>query len=588
MNEVTEERPVLRLVPLAKNVVGPAAKQIFLIEGDATQGPVDLEIPAGVQFPDPWRYDQHPFRLKVLHFNDLHGHIAHLTRNGNNPIFSKMAGYIRQAQSASQEDPYAGVLSFSGGDDIVGSPFYILTGGKVENYQVHASYRLFTKAGVDATVIGNHEFDLGLDLLAHAIRSDAGFPVLSANLRPTAQLQGLCYPAAVFAFKGIRVGVIGLTTSAENRSRAGSEFEIVDPLPVMNRLLPLIRPLSDVVILLSHLGRSLRSGYTGDVELAQQLPKGSLDLIIGAHTHDSLNENGLDVSNVVNGIPIVQAGSNGRCLGEVDIVLRNTPIVAHLGLQYTEALPVDAGFEEKYVQPLLERIRPYLELQLGKVSPDCEINTNDCCDDAAYGELALHNFVTDSLVLRSRVHGYEVDLAMLEASAIRDGLQPGGILTNGDWLQVMPYPDTLVICTMTGAELYELIRDNACRIDLAGEPHIERGFLHFSQEIRYRIRLDAVRSKIQAFDIQIGGLPIEKCLNYTYRVACTSFFRGLSRRWEEIALSQMPVLVFHPEEAQGVDTGLFVGELVLERIRQLGGISPQNGAVRDSRMIVCW
>jgi 5'-nucleotidase / UDP-sugar diphosphatase len=465
-----------------------------------------------------------------------------------------------------------------------------LAGNDLASYQIHAGYHLYSKAGIDAANVGNHEFDLGLDLLAHAIRTDASFPVLAANLRPTPQLEGLCYPAAIFIVKGVRVGVIGLTTPAHNRSRRGSKYELVDPIPVMKRLLPIVRSLSDVVILLSHLGQSLKStaapvNIAGDVELAQNLPYGSLNLIIGGHTHDTLNENGLDFNNVVNGIPITQAGSNGRFVGEVDVVLRNGPILAHLGLNNTSELAGDAFFENTHVRPLLERIRPHLEKRLGSVVENSEQLTNDCCDEAAYKESAWHNFVSDGLVARARAHGFEVDLAVLDASALQGGLEPGKEFTYGDWLRIMPYTDTLVLFTLSGSELYNLIQDNSRRVDISGEPHIERGFLHFSKEIRYRIQINPRRSKIQAVDIQVAGVPIERAMNRIYQIACTSYFRGPARHWEAQTNPGIPLMIFHPKNAHGVDTGLFVRDLILEHIRQHNGITQQGGAVQDGRVI---
>jgi 5'-nucleotidase / UDP-sugar diphosphatase len=591
MKKVAAGRQVLRLIRGTEYPTVTDERQLFLLKGDPTRGPVSLEISKEAQIPALWRFDSRPFRLKILHFNDLHGHISHIVRNGNIPVFSKIASRIRQARLMCQNDPYAGVLVFSGGDETVGSPFEILNGSDPENYQIHASYHLYSKTGIDAAITGNHEFDLGLDLLAHAIRTDANFPVLSANLRPTVPLDGLVYPAAIFVIKGVRIGVIGLTTPAEIRSRPHSEFEIVDPIPVVKRLLPILRSLTDVVIIVSHLGQSLKSSVStvqsaGDVELAQSLPFGSVNLIIGAHTHDPLNENGLDLKNFVNGIPITQAGSNGRYLGEVDIVLRNAPIAAHFGLIHTEELPVDTAFEESYVRPLLERIRPYLEKRLGSMVESSDPVGDGCCIDAAYNESALHNFVTDGLVARSRAHGLEADFAMLEASGIQGGLEPGMDLTYGDWLRVMPYTDTLVLCTLTGSELYDLIQDNSRRIDISGEPHIERGFLHFSKEIHYAIQINPIRSHIRAVDIQVGGRPIETEMDRTYQVACTSFFRGLARRWEEQSIANMPVMGFYPENAHGIDTGFFVRDLILEHIRQYNGITRQGGALRDGRMIV--
>ncbi len=33
-----------------------------------------------------------PFRLKILHLNDLHGHLAHLTPDGHEPLFARRRG----------------------------------------------------------------------------------------------------------------------------------------------------------------------------------------------------------------------------------------------------------------------------------------------------------------------------------------------------------------------------------------------------------------------------------------------------------------------------------------------------------------
>ncbi|MDR3577670.1 MAG: bifunctional UDP-sugar hydrolase/5'-nucleotidase [Anaerolineaceae bacterium] len=590
MNKVAERREVLRLICGKSNPAEAECGQLFLLQGDATRGPVKLDPSAAGQIPVLWQYNDRPFRLKILHFNDLHGHFLHIDRKSDIPVFSKIAAYIRQTRLAYQDDPYAGVLVFSGGDEIVSSPFEMLTGSDLQTYQTHAGYQLYSKAGIDAAIFGNHEFDLGLDLLAHAIRTDASFPLLCANLRPTPLLEGLYSPAAIFTVRGVRIGVIGLTTPAQKRGRRSPKYEVVDPIPVMKRLLPVVRSLSDVVIVLSHLGQSLKSAtapvhIAGDVELAQSLPFGSVNLIIGAHTHDPLNETGLDLNNLVNGIPIAQAGSNGRYLGEVDIVLRKAPILAHLSLHHTQELPEDAAFEERYVRPLYDRIRPYLERRLGSVEENGALMTSVCCMDASYKESVWHNFICDGLVTRCRAQRLEVDFAMLEASAIQSGLELGQEFTIGDWLRIMPYADTLVLCTLTGSELYELIQDNARRIDISGEPHIERGFLHFSKEIRYRIQVNPLRSQIQAVDIQVGGEPIEKEMDRTYQVACTSFFRGLARHWENQKHNGLPLLIFHPENAQGIDTGWFVRDLIMDHIRQYNGITQQGGAVQDGRMV---
>lgn len=57
-------------------------------------------------------------------------------------------------------------------------------------------------------------------------------------------------------------------------------------------------------------------------------------------------------------------------------------------------------------------------------------------------------------------------------------------------------------------------------------------FLRFSSNIRYRIKVSPFRSEIQATDILFDGVPIEKLIDRSFSIVCTTFFRVLARRWE--------------------------------------------------------
>jgi 5'-nucleotidase/UDP-sugar diphosphatase len=584
---------MLTLVRGIPNPNGADQAELYLLKGDVTSGPIERIILAeGVTLPKTWKYERQPFRLNILHFNDLHGNVTQIDRvHGNNPIFSRIVTHIKRIRRADAANPYGASLVFSGGDDIIGSPFDELVGDRPENYQVHAGYRLYSQAGVDAGIFGNHEFDLGATLLSHAIRTDARFPLLSANLINLPPLEGLYYPAAVFVVKGLRIGVIGLTTPAELRDRGGLGSSILNPIPVVQNLLPALKPLTDLIIILSHLGKSLSSvtapvREAGDIELANSLPYGYVDLIIGAHTHDALNELGLQVDNVVNGIPIVQAGYGGRYLGEAHIAVRNAPIVVDVHLNFIPHIPADEAFERVYVEPLIEKIQPALKFSLGRVLDSWEITDEAGCDDCAYSESALHNFITDGLLEQYRALGNSADFAMLDSAGLRARLQPGTELTYGDLLQALPYADTVVVCQISGAELRNLIQDNARRIDISGQPHINRGFLHFSKEIRYQVKMGVRRHEITAENITVNGMSLEQLLDKNFSFICTSFLRGFAVPWEEQAGKEMELFIIRARILNGHDTGVYVRNLIVEHIKKYGGVTEQAGARRDGRLQV--
>jgi len=373
----------LKLIKGIPNPTGARDVQLFLFSGDPTRAPIRKIIPDNdVTLPPPRKdLSSHPFRLKVLHINDLHGHISRFTTCGAWPVFSKIAHRLREVRKIRSDSRYSAVLAMSAGDDLVGAAFDELLGDGPDNYIVHAGYRLYSAAGIDVGTLGNHDLDMGTQLLAHAIRQEAHFPLLSANLVGSHRLANLCKPAALLVVKGVRVGIIGLITPAGIKSQLDTGLHIINPIQVVRNMLPALRPLCDVIIILSHLGYSLESSIAavseaGDVELARSLPPGSAHLIIGGHTHNVLNEQGLSAYNIVNGIPIVQAGTLGRFLGEVDITVRRRAAVTNVRLTPTADLLVDETFEKQEVQPLVDLARPLFARKLGRVIDHYDLTTD--------------------------------------------------------------------------------------------------------------------------------------------------------------------------------------------------------------------
>ena len=286
----------------------------------------------------------------------------------------RIAGFIRRARDECAGRSDAGVLVLAGGDDLIGGVLAELAGTRPDQFHCNPAYRLYSLAGVDARGIGNHDLDWGLGMLSLCATQgcathdfamhNCAFPLLSANLKPApwAQTAGIA-PSAVLTINGLRVAVIGLTTQGEIKHAVPGEFEIGDPIPAVLDLLPGLRAQSDLIVVLSHLGRSAAErgavvSGVGDVELATALPPGEVQVIVGSHTHTILNEHGLDPANVVNGAVIVQAGSHGRYVGEVVIDVTTTGVqVVDARLWSVDSLPEDPEFESEHVLPLVAPVQ---------------------------------------------------------------------------------------------------------------------------------------------------------------------------------------------------------------------------------------
>jgi hypothetical protein len=246
---------------------------------------------------------------------------------------------------------------------------------------------------------------------------------------------------------------------------------------------------------------------------------------------------------------------------------------------------VDEAFEREQVGPLMTRLRKRAERSLGRVVDHPDLTTGAVRNRIATRESALMNFITDALVARCQAAGLDVDFAMLDRGCIHAGLPVGAPLTFGDWRQVMPYADTVEIMDVTAAQLKALLQDNAQRLDRPDEPHLERGFLHFSQQVRYRIDLGSAREAAQAAQITVEGIPLDDLPQRTFRVACTNCIRQQAQAWEK-RMAQGHVDLFHLEDLPRRSTDLILRDETASYIKAHGGVTWEGGAGRDGRLSI--
>ena len=145
--------------------------------------------------------DKH-VRIVILHTNDVHSHIDPFP--DNDPKFAGLGGVERRAalinKIRSQEK---NVLLFDAGDIFQGTPYFNMYGGEIE-------MKLMSKMGYDASAIGNHDFDGGLDNLAKQLQH-ATFPMICANYDFTGTpMEGKTVPYRIFEKEGVKIGVFGL------------------------------------------------------------------------------------------------------------------------------------------------------------------------------------------------------------------------------------------------------------------------------------------------------------------------------------------------------------------------------------------
>lgn len=221
--------------------------------------------------------------VHVFHTNDFHNR---LTETGEQRI--------REAVEAVGGEPW---LLLDAGDAIKAGNLGVTPGGE-------PILRRMTSLGYHAMTVGNRETHPSRALFLSKI-ADAGFPVLSANMRPQRGGDLPVQPWVVVEEGGVRFGIFGITIPMVTERQAVKvawDMLFDDPIATSRRVCAALRPQCDVLLALTHIG------HNADCRLAEAGL--GIDLIVSGHTHLVLQQ-----PVVVNNVPIVQAGSHGRYLG---------------------------------------------------------------------------------------------------------------------------------------------------------------------------------------------------------------------------------------------------------------------------------
>jgi 2',3'-cyclic-nucleotide 2'-phosphodiesterase (5'-nucleotidase family) len=531
------------------------------------------------------------------------------------------------------------ILVVSAGDDHIGNPFDELMGYDANSFQVDSAYHAYSAAGIDAAVIGNHELDRGTALLAKAIEQNAKFPILSANLYGSQHLTANHYhPAIIGVAKGLRIGIIGLTTKEETllKQKDDPQFAAGELLTTLENTLPYVEPLADVIILLTHVGYNGDDSTqvrheldVGDVQIAEAAAKMTAKpiVVIGGHLHLSINTAGLNV--VDKSVPILEAGAKGSHLGEAVFSLLKTKngglrsqITARLiplkrrddrvkpedstYNTYEHDADLDLEFEKTVMAPLYKQLDTKLQEVIGTAGNSTDIATATTIADRYVGESAIANFMNDAIVARSATFpekegkSQQVQLAVFNASGISSGVEPSATIDFNDWYSVMPFADMIVIAQMTGAQIKEMVISNAQRLvrpeeltsdkplDLTG--YISRGFLHFSSSLQYTIKLNASATTATVQDVVFNGKPLDEQLLQTFNVAFSDYvvLRG-GEGWNGAKIG-----AGLPEDIIGInlmtlpknDTGLVYRNEIIAYLKEHQVVDETTGAVKDGRLKV--
>ena len=503
--EVTREVPVTRIVTA-----------IPQDSDQPSQGHVDVE-------------------LRVIAINDFHGHIATSSSSfGGVGRADYLAANVAAARANAEHSVFV-----SAGDLIGASPLISAL------FHDEPTIEAMNLMGLDFNGVGNHEFDEGPAELrrlqrggAHPVDGDldgdpfggAEFQFLAANVIDDDTGRAIFPPSAVRDYGGIKVAFIGMTLEGTpdivaQSGVAGLTF--LDEAETVNALVPELREdgIEAIIVLLHEGGFSdggqddCGGGLTGPVAAVVARLDDAVDLVIAGHTND-------EFACEVDGKWVTMADTRGRLFTVIDAVLDGG--TGDLTVREISNRPnSQAGVAPvPELTALIDRYEalaaPRANELVGVVTADITSEPNEA------GESALGDLIADAhLAATSGADAEGAVAAFMNQGGIRDGIwfnasgaEGDGELTFGEAFAVHPFGNSLVVMSLTGAQIDELLE--AQFVDPEADT---RRVLQVSGGFRYAWdAAQPVGSRVDPAEITINGAAID--LDDTYRIAVNSFLAG--------------------------------------------------------------
>jgi 5'-nucleotidase/UDP-sugar diphosphatase len=282
-------------------------------------------------------------------------------------------------------------------------------------------------------------------------------------------------------------------------------------------------PQTDLLIALTHQGVEEDSALATGVR--------GLDIIVGAHSHTRLK-----VPKMVNGVIIVQAGSNCENLGQLDVTVDGHRVVKYDG----KLIPLWARNDrpKAWITTFADSLQREIDREYSEVIATL---TGDWVR-ANSGQSAIGTFIADA----QREAAY-AEVGFMNNFGIRKDLAAGP-LTKKDLFEILPFRNMLTTFQLSGRQL--------------------RGILKYSLEKRPAIQIAGMTavykrkadSTVALNDVRVMGKPLDD--ERMYICAASDYMVGEAKRY----------LGIEPTNVSYSSQTLF--GVVEEAVRKAGRITP--------------
>ncbi|QGH70613.1 ExeM/NucH family extracellular endonuclease [Pseudactinotalea sp. HY158] len=403
--------------------------------------------------------------IDIYSINDFHGRIEASPYDGGGA--EAMACVVDNARADNPE-----MLFVSGGDNVGASTFVSAV------QQDQPTIDVLNEMGLDASAIGNHEFDQGQADLNDRIIPAADWDYLAANIFDgTGPDAAHAYePYVIEEVDGIRVAFIGgITTELHSlvnpdgiegldiRNLSASINAVADQL--------IADGAADLIIPVVHDGAASGDfSDIGDTSFGELLDNAGdrFDAVISGHTHKMYFTD-------VDGMWVTQTGSYGANLGHLTFNVENGQVVGNefemisLGTSTDpiECTPVTdmPGNVADIVAAAQEEADELGSVPVGEITADFNRARQSDGSENRGGESTIGNFIADVHLWAGEQAGAQI--AFMNPGGIRADLlydaQEGvtgdadGLVTYQEAAEVQPFANTLMTATLTGEQIIAVL-----------------------------------------------------------------------------------------------------------------------------------
>ncbi|KQX61605.1 bifunctional UDP-sugar hydrolase/5'-nucleotidase [Angustibacter sp. Root456] len=583
--------PRTRRLARALAVTSAAALAVTMSSGSALAGGHGHGHGHGHGKPD----HRPPFtQIQLLSFNDFHGNLeapsgsgGRLTTGYTETQDPKTLQYSAKAQTVDAggveylathlkqaRQGHANTVTVAAGDLIGASP--LLSAAFHDEPTIEAMNAL----GLDASAVGNHEFDEGYKELqrmqsggciddgtgannqnscADHEFEGADFTYLAANVKYSGTNKTILPPYWIKTFAdGAKVGFIGMTLKDTPTivTKSGVEgLTFTDEAQTANALVPVLRRqgVKAIVVLIHQGGTPATTTYTAEHGTYNVAPpfdatcstetkdgvKGAqltddspilditrkldpqIDMVISGHTHQPYICSQLDPSGELR--LITSASSFGRLFTQTNLTynLRSGDIqrssVEGTNVVVTRDVVKDPQ-ETSIISTYNTLVQPIANKVIGNVAGGVTLAKTSSLDpETALGRLIADAQKNDASLTAGG--GAPAQIAFMNPGGIRTDLVPlaNGDVTFGAAFSVQPFNNYVVAMDMTGQQILDLLEQQ-----WSGGNATSPKILQVSEGFTYSWSASApAGSKVDPASVKLNGTVIDPAA--TYRVAANSF-----------------------------------------------------------------